>query len=159
MGSDPGHATQEDDREEGDGPDDELDAARILPIRQVDRFRVGGAEPPGKAKGCGDRRNHDGKHDGERVDQNRLLGNPDDPFRVEDGRLTCREDDWHHDGSAARGAGTPRSKTLRSKTLRRPFAISVRLGGHRDPPYIRLRRTVLGVTWPILPPKRPSTQL
>src|SRR5713226_659386 len=131
MGSDPGHATQKDDREEGDGPDDELDAAGVLKIRQVDRRRVGGAKPPREAKGRGDGRDHDGEHDSERVYQDRLLGNPDDPSRVEDGRLTCRQDDRRHDDGAAPGPGAGPSKALRwSFVIRR----SVWLGGHRDPP-------------------------
>src|SRR5882724_599335 len=145
MGSDPRHATQEDDCEERDGPDDELDAARILPIRQVDRSRVGGAEPPDEAEGRGDRREHDGEHDSERVYQDRLLGNPDDPLRVEDGRLTCRQDDWRHDDSAARRAGTPRSKTLRTS-----FAISqaVWLGRHRAPPQRDVVTVCSKMAWP-----------
>src|SRR5258707_81785 len=46
MGSDPGEASEEDDRQEGDGPDDELDTAGLLKIRQVDRSGVGGAKAP-----------------------------------------------------------------------------------------------------------------
>src|SRR6266849_3923756 len=85
MGADPGDAAQKDDGEEGNGPGDELDAAGVLKIRQVDRPRVGGAKPPGEGEGRGDRREHDGEHDGERVDEDRLVGNPDEPLRVEDG--------------------------------------------------------------------------
>src|SRR5260370_41841876 len=118
MGSDPGHATEEDDREEGDGPDDEFDAAGVLKIPQVDRPRVGGTKPPGEGKGRGDRRDHDGEHDGERVYEDRLLGDPDEPLRVEDGRLTCGQDSRRHDDGAAPGPGA-----RRLKALRRSFAI------------------------------------
>jgi hypothetical protein len=110
MGSDPGHATQEHGHEEGDAPGDELDAAGIGPIWQIACSHVGCSKPPGEGKGRGDRRNNDGEHDGERVDQDHLLGNPNDPFRVEDGRLTCRQDDRRHQDSAARGSGVHRMK-------------------------------------------------
>jgi hypothetical protein len=118
--------TQEHDYEERDAPDDELDAAGIGPIWQIACPLVGCSKPPGEGKGRGDRRDNDGEHDGERVDQDHLLGKPNDPFRVEDGRLTCRQDDRRHQDSAARGSGGCRSKApQRSHSVWRSVRLAV----------------------------------
>ena len=93
MGADPGHAAQQHDHEQRDAPDDELDAAGIGPIREIAGPGVGSAEPPGEGEGRDDRRDDDGEHDGEGIDQDRLLGDPDGALRVEDGRLTGRQEE------------------------------------------------------------------
>jgi len=133
MGSDPGHAAQKHDHQQGNGPDDELDAAGIDKLRPVGGSRVGGTKPPGEAKGRGNRRHHDREHDGEAVDQDCLLGNPDDTLRVEDGRLTRRQDDRHREGGVACGPGADRSVAPRAR-----FATcgSVRPCAHRNLPSI-----------------------
>src|ERR1700722_4310577 len=100
MRTDPGHATQQHDHKEWDGPDDELQTAGIGEIRQVASPRVGSTKPPGESEGRGDRRYYDGKHDRERADQDRVVGNPDDPLWGEDGWPASRQND-----GAARGEG------------------------------------------------------
>ena len=110
MGCDPGHATQEHDYEEGNAPGDELDAAGKDPVRQIACPRVGGSKPPGEGKSRGDRRNDDSEHDGERVDQDHLLGLPNDPLRVEDGRLTSCQDNRRHEDCVARSPAVHRTK-------------------------------------------------
>jgi len=126
MGCDPGHATQEHDYEEGNAPDDELDAAGKDPIWQIACPRVGGSKPPGEGKGRGDRRNNDSEHDGERVDQDHLLALSNDPLRVENGRLTCRQNNRRHEDCAARSPGIHRTKApQKSYTVRRPVWLVV----------------------------------
>ena len=61
-----------------------------LPVGQVARARVRGAEPPGEGEGRDDRRHDDRQHDGERVDQDGAVGVPDRPARIEDGPAGTR---------------------------------------------------------------------
>lgn len=111
MGADPGHATEEHDHEKRDAPDDEFDAAGIGPIGQIVCPHVGGSKPPGEGKGRGDRRDNDGEHDGERINKDRLLGNPDDSLGVEDGRLTCRQRNRGQENEAACNRGVHPTKS------------------------------------------------
>ena len=119
MRADPGHAAQQHDHQDGNGPDDELEPAGIGEIRQIGRSCVGGSEPPGEGKGRGDRRDHDGEHDGERVDQDRLVGDPDHALRVEDGRLTCGQRDRRGDRCSG-GGGRYRNGRLKFWTTGSP---------------------------------------
>jgi len=48
VSPDPGDAAEKSDRERRDRPDDDLDASGELPVRQMDRLLIAGAEPPGE---------------------------------------------------------------------------------------------------------------
>ena len=137
--SDPGHAAQQHDHQQRDGPDDQLDAAGIGQIRQIGRPRVGGPEPPGEGQRRDDRRHHDGQHDRQRVDQDRLLGNPDGALRVEHGGLTGGQSDRRDDDGVAPGRHSHRAMARRKRLAIRQ---SVWLGGHRAPPHLRRSQPV-----------------
>ena len=110
MGCDPGNATEEHDHENRDAPDYKLDSAGIDPIRQIACPGVRASKPPGKDKRCGDRRDHDREHDGERVDEDHLLGYPNRSLWVEDRRLTCGQDHRRHKDRGALSLRAHRTK-------------------------------------------------
>jgi len=67
MGPDPGHTTQKHDDEEGDRPDDELDAAGNTPNPAgIGDLALDARNHQAKAERRGDRRHDDGEHDRER---------------------------------------------------------------------------------------------
>ena len=83
MRADPGDAAQEQDDERRNGPDDELDRARILPVRTIGGPPVARPEPPCKHQRQDDDRNDDGEHDRGRVVENDALRLADRAARIE----------------------------------------------------------------------------
>ena len=83
MRADPGDAANQQHGHRGDRPNQHLEPAGIVEIRQVAGARVGRAKPEGDAEGGEDRRDDDRQHDAERVEQNLPFGSGDRPFRIE----------------------------------------------------------------------------
>jgi hypothetical protein len=83
VSPDPGDAAEKPDGERRDRPDDHLDTSRELPVRQMDRLLIAGAEPPGEEQRQYDDRHDDREHDRCRVEQNGPLRRPDRALRIE----------------------------------------------------------------------------
>ncbi len=74
MRADPDDGAQEQDDQGRDAPDQQLQASGEIPLRQVARLGVRGAEPPGEDHGGDHRRDDDGQHDGQGVQGDHGVG-------------------------------------------------------------------------------------
>src|ERR1051326_1737990 len=82
--SDPDAAAEKHDDEDRDGPDQELEAARMDEVRPALRARVVGAEPPREGKCRNHRRHPDHAHDANGVEEDDGVGGADRSLRLQD---------------------------------------------------------------------------
>ena len=101
MAADPGDSAEQHDGQHRDCPDDQLDRARIFPVRPVGRLGVAAPEPEGDRDRRDHRRDDDREHDRGRIDQDLLLGGADRADRIEDAAIAGGERQAQRDGGPA----------------------------------------------------------
>ncbi len=123
--TDPGDAAEEHHHERGDRPDDELDTARIGPVRKIAGLGVGGTVPPGKRQYGDDHRHDDHQHDTKGIQEDQPLAGSDRALRIKNAAGTAaghqRRKSPEQQGGPAPDAAVEPWKQLFAATIRRPM--------------------------------------